>query len=137
MQRFRSLLLASPRLAALILAAALALRVLVPAGFMPDFGSAGPAIMMCSGTGPVAAPAAFQQEMAARGVVHHSGQDSEAAKGCAFADLALPLLGGADPVLLVAALLFLVAAALFHRAALPHAASPRLRPPLRAPPSSL
>ena len=137
MQRFRSILLASPRLAALILVAALALRVLVPAGFMPSVDGAGPAIMMCSGAGPVAAPAAFQREMAARGMIGHAGEEGEAPRGCAFADLALPMLGGADPALLVAALLFAVAAALFHRATLPTCASPRLRPPLRAPPLSV
>ena len=115
-----------PALAASILAAAMLLRVLVPVGFMPVVEHGRIALVVCPGV-TRAAPA-----MA--GMAHHGDDAATAADGCAFADLSLPVLPGADPALLAAAILFLIVTArLLAHAPPPHAA-PRLRPPLRGPP---
>lgn len=123
-----------PWLAALLLCAALVLRVAVPAGFMPMQTASGVRLMLCGGAAPVPAPVAKAMHGMAHGKAHDHG-GAETPKGCAFADLAVPLLGGADPVLSAGTLTFLVIAAFFFRPfrRLPMAA--RLRPPLRAPPA--
>jgi hypothetical protein len=118
----RSVLLRHPLLVLAIGLAALSLRLAVPAGFMPVLDSGGPALTLCSG------------QATAPGMAHHEQDGPKADSGCAFADLALPMIRGADPVLLAAALLVILAAGLFHAAALPSGAALRLRPPLRAPP---
>lgn len=121
----RSALLDHPWLALAIGLAALMLRLAVPAGFMPVVHHGQLGLAICSGYGNAAA-----------GPDHAMGSpDKPKADGsCAFADLALPLIGGADPVQLGAALLFIMAAALFFAALLPPRAGLRLRPPLRGPP---
>jgi len=112
-----------PGVAATIVAAALLLRVLVPAGFMPSFSGGQFNVSICTGKGPA------QLHLAVPG--EHS---ESAASPCAFADLSLPLLTDADPVQLAAALAFAVAAALVLAVALPARRTAHLRPPLRGPP---
>lgn len=118
-----------PWFVALIVAAALLVRLLVPAGFMPVFAGGAVTIAVCTGDGPmqviIPAPGATGQ---------HDDRGGHATSPCAFADLALPAIGGADPVLLAAALLFVIAAALAAVAAAPHRRIAHLRPPLRGPP---
>jgi hypothetical protein len=103
--------------------AGLMLRLAVPAGFMPVLDHGQLTLTLCSGYGAASVPA-----------LHHGQGEPSADNSCAFADLALPLVGGADPVQLAAALLFIAAAALFFAAVLPPSAGLRLRPPLRGPP---
>lgn len=115
-------------LAALVLLAALAVRVAVPAGFMPVAQGGSVTVQICSGTGPMtmAMPAPSKS-----GDPH---QQSKADMPCAFAGAALSFLSAADPILLAGAIAFVLALA-------PHAAPPLvvaqtayLRPPLRGPP---
>jgi hypothetical protein len=116
-------------LAALLLAAALALRLLVPAGFMPTVADGRITLMLCSGTQPV------QPRAAMPGMAHHESDGaSMAGSPCAYADLALPALGTGDAVLLVAALAFVMALAVRRIVPLPPRDAARLRPPLRGPP---
>ena len=143
---FRSTFRSHRGLAALVLLAALLLRIAVPAGFMPMATAQGVKLVPCSGEAPLELPPVSAPHAMAG--VHHSGAhpghhapvehaghgDAQAQSGCAFAELAVPLIGGADPIQLLAGILFIVAAALFFRAALPRPAAPRLRPPLRGPP---
>ncbi|QKS01890.1 hypothetical protein F9288_01725 [Sphingomonas sp. CL5.1] len=113
----------------MIVAAALAVRVLVPAGFMPTLDGGRIVIGICNGYGPAT------MAIAIPGLEHHDGEDGDRAHSpCAFADLALPMIGGADPVQLAGALLFILALALLLAEALPPRAAARLRPPLRGPP---
>lgn len=56
MTRLRSLLFAQRWLALAIVVAALAMRIVVPAGMMPAFGSGGPTVTICTGNGAVAVP---------------------------------------------------------------------------------
>lgn len=121
----RSALLKHPLLVLAIGLAGLMLRLAVPAGFMPVLHHGQLTLTICSGYGAAASRAPG---------LHHGQGEPGADNSCAFADLALPLIGGADPVQLAAALLFIVAAALFFAAALPPRAGLRLRPPLRGPP---
>ncbi len=125
MRLLRSALLKHPLLALATGLAALMLRLAVPAGFMPALHHGQLSLAICSGYGTAAAEPAH--EMA-------SPDKPKADGSCAFADLALPLVGGADPVQLAAALLFILAAALVFGAVPPRRAGLRLRPPLRGPP---
>jgi hypothetical protein len=145
-QPLRSALLKQPLLVAAILLAALLLRILVPAGFMPLVENGRLTLVVCSGYGPVTpAPAAHGEARAMPGMAHHAEPqhhqirhhetpEHQAQSPCAFADLALPAIGGADPIQLAAALLFIVAAALFVHGTLPPRAARHVRPPLRGPP---
>ncbi|ONF95349.1 hypothetical protein [Sphingomonas jeddahensis] len=139
MQPLRSALLKQPLLAAAILLAALLLRMFVPAGFMPMVENGRLTLVVCTGYGPAPMPAASEQAHAMPGMQHHQPAQHDPAQHqaqnpCAFADLALPAIGGADPVQLAAALLFIVTLALFGRSTAPPAATRHLRPPLRGPP---
>lgn len=128
----RHLLRSHARLAALVLAAALLLRVLVPAGFMPTWVDGRVTLTICPGTTP-AMPAVARHGAAMPGMAHHEDK-STAQSPCAYADLALPALGSANPALLAAALAFVLALALHRAIPLPPRSADRLRPPLRAPP---
>lgn len=125
-------MLKHPLLALAIGLAALALRLAVPAGYMPMLDHGRMALTICADSGPAFAKPSH--EIATPGVAHHDEGKSQARGSCAFADLALPLIGGADPVQLAAALVFILVTALFLGIALPPPAALRLRPPLRGPP---
>jgi len=116
------------RLAALVVAMALAVRILVPAGFMPTLQQDGSlTIALCNGTSPAT------MELKIPGMKHHGGEH-QTQERCAFSDLALPVLGGADPVQLAAAIAFLMLAAFFAVPAFDLRRARQLRPPLRGPP---
>ncbi|WP_375285868.1 hypothetical protein [Sphingomonas sp.] len=139
MTPLRSVIRQHSWLAALLLCAALVLRVAVPAGFMPMQTNGGVRLMLCGGAAPL--PPAVRAHGGHAAMHHaasapdHGDHGTDAPKGCAFADLAVPLLGAADPVLLASAIAFLVAAAFFFRPFLRLQAAAHLRPPLRAPPA--
>lgn len=120
------------RIATLLIVAALALKLIVPAGFMPIAARDGTiTVLMCTGTGPATI------EMAIPGlppVRHDIPAPAKADAPCAFAGLAMPIMAGADPLLLAAAIAFVMAMAIGAVTALPYRVPARLRPPLRAPP---
>ena len=135
----RSLLLHRAIVAALIVCA-LAVRLLVPAGYMPAVVGGSLRLELCSGTAPAApAPVAMagMHHAPVAGTEHGPPKpDAPASAGqpCAFAGLAAAALGSADPLLLASALAFVVLLAVRGRALRLPAPPPRLRPPLRAPP---
>ena len=134
MGTLRSIWLKHPLLALAIGLAALVLRLAVPAGYMPAVGQGGLALTSCSGSGPAAASApSHHSDSSVPGTYNDEGTP-KADSSCAFADLSLPVIGGADPVQLAAALIFILAAGLSLLAVLPPRAALRLRPPLRGPP---
>ena len=112
-----------------LLFCALILRVLVPAGYMPAWSGGTPTLQLCPGSVPAAAPMAGMHH----GAVKHEAPASPE-QPCDFAGLAAPVLGSADPVLLIAALAFAFALAVSGGALSLPAPPSRLRPPLRAPP---
>lgn len=120
-------------IAAFIVAAAMLLRVVVPAGFMPTTGDDGRlTVMVCSGDGSramtIAIPGLGKTEK-------RGGEHEKPGAPCAFAGLSAPSLGGADPILLAAALVLATLAALTADTPVRSIAARRLRPPLRAPPT--
>jgi len=127
--------------------AALALRLLIPAGYMPDSDAGGFAIVACPDAAmPMAAMAvsrdhgtpprhALAHPTGEHDDRHHDG-DRGGAKVCAFAGLSAPLLGGADPLLLVAVLAWVAATALVMRPLRIARRTPHLRPPPQGPPAT-
>ncbi|MBW6531725.1 hypothetical protein KZ820_13355 [Sphingomonas sp. RRHST34] len=126
MTSLRRTLANSPRLALWLVVAALAVRLLVPAGYM--LSPTRPlALVACPGVTPVA----------------HHGHDGSPAhqqapdQPCAFAALAAPLAVAAVAVLATLTLLVAATPTPRLRAAAAPRAPPRWRPPLRAPPLAL
>ncbi|MET0250691.1 MAG: DUF2946 family protein [Novosphingobium sp.] len=132
MSSIRRHLLQHRGVAALILLAALMMRVLVPVGFMPVIDHGAVTIILC----PSAVPQVQTHGMEMPGSAHHSdGKHSGKSEApCVFSGLSAPALSGADAVLLVAALLFAMMVATRTPDRRPFARAPRLRPPLRGPP---
>jgi hypothetical protein len=117
----------------LVVLAALLLRVLVPAGFMPAATPDGTiTVRICSdtGQGPAAVTIAIRGDEG--GEPHHGKSPAP----CAYAGLAMPALDGADAVLLALALAFVLTLAVQVEPTRPAGAFHRLRPPLRGPPIS-
>ena len=112
-------------LAAILVAAVLMLRIAVPAGTMPVMENHSLALVICTGTGP--ATGSIDIPLTKHGPA--------AAERCAFADLALPLLGAADTYIVALALAFALTLWLARLAPLSALRQPHLRPPLRGPPS--
>ena len=85
----------SGRIAPLLIALALAVRVLVPSGWMPD-QARGFAITLCTGAGAETA------WIDADGNIHKKAPATAPDHLCAFAGVAAPMLGGDPPVSIVA-----------------------------------
>lgn len=113
-----------------IVAAALLMKLLVPAGYMPTVSGNSVIIQICSGYGPMtmAMPMPGKQD---HGEDH---QQSKAEMPCAFSGLSAPTLAAADPVLLALAILFVMVVGARFIVPLPAASPAHLRPPLRGPP---
>lgn len=124
-------LLARRHLALLICAAALLLKLLVPAGYMITAEGGRVSLTVCTGLAPSAAVTAMPG-------MHHDMPAKDHGKPeqpCAFAGLAAQMLDAIDPTLLAAALAFIIAAALVRVLPAPPRRAAFLRPPLRAPPA--
>lgn len=130
MTRFRVFFLRYRALAFAVIALALAMKALVPAGFMLGTDSHALTVQLCDGYGDAARAVVIAVK--GHGDAGKSVHDQQA---CPFSGLLHGGLTGADPILLDAALAFIL---LLGFAALPFAAPhplARLRPPLRAPPA--
>ncbi len=130
MQLLRAFFLHHRRMAALLIALALAMKALVPAGFMLGHDSRVITVQICAD--------ALGQQITQKIVLpsSHSGDDkAKSDSPCHFSALGHAMLGGADPVLLALALVFILALG-FAPVLAP---APRriafLRPPLRGPPA--
>ena len=125
-------LLAQRRLAVLICAAALLLKLLVPTGYMIDGAAGRIAVVPCSGIVSIATAAEMHGGMSDHGP---SGKAGKAELPCAFAGLSAAALGTIDPVQLAALIAFVVATGVVGLP-LPSSIPPTgLRPPLRGPPA--
>lgn len=135
MSRFRGHIFAHARMTLVLLALALALKALVPAGFMLSVnGERMVTVTICAD----ASDAPRQMKIAISDKDDAAGGHSNAAKmdqPCAFSGLGHAALGGADPVLLAAALAFILVMGFAQPPALPLRSIAFLRPPLRGPPS--
>ncbi len=140
-------LFAQRHLAVLICAAALLLKLLIPAGYMIGQVDGRTAIILCPGSAPVAgmAPMAHDAAMAMDHghMVHdrsghgsgHSDKDHGRDMPCAFAGLTAPGLAATDPIQLALLIAFVMAVGLTMPVLLRPVAAPYLRPPLRGPPA--
>ncbi len=113
---------------AIVAALALLVRLLVPAGFMPQVAHGQIAIVTCPG-------------MAMASAAHHHADDAPAHDGferpCAFAAVAAPATLLAFVLLLVLPLVAVVRRPLLPEARPAPRVALRWRPPLRAPPTIL
>ena len=136
MSVLRALLLRHRALALLVLAAALCLKAVVPAGYMID-GSAGAiTVRLCNDASGAGAPAAITIPMKdAKGTIPGDQNGHKAAAACPYGALNLALLGGAAPALLLLALAFILTLGLASVRAPRRQRPAYLRPPLRAPPA--
>jgi hypothetical protein len=132
MTRLRHLIERRPAAMGLLLVLALALRLIVPAGFMPAASARGVTLVACPEWG--AAPT-----MAAHGATHdrddHGEPHRHAEPPCAFAGLGLPTLAAGDLTPLSPFTDAIALAATPLGRALRVAATDRLRPPTHAPPA--
>ena len=130
--------------------AVLAMRLLIPAGHMPVVDAGRFAIVVCpdaTGAAPMTGmadgdhattsphPDAHGQRSHGDGRHDGPGDNRGGGQACAFAGLSAPLLGGVDPVLLVAALAWVAAVALATPPPQAGRRVPYLRPPSQAPPA--
>jgi hypothetical protein len=133
MDSLRHLLLRHRALAALVFACALAMKLLVPAGYMAAPDGQMLTVSICAdATGgselrQIALP--MKGDPAPSG-----GEHGKAPALCAFASLAMGAIGGADAPLLALALAFIVLLGLIAGAAPAPRTAHYLRPPLRGPP---
>lgn len=124
-----------PGLASLLVALALLMKAWVPVGYMPATVDGRLLLALCSGSGAIAAPG-----ISTSGTIHDLGQPDPAAQHadspCLFSGLSSPLLSGACPLLLAAAIFLLFVAALRFQPLPPVRRAAHLRPPAQAPPAS-
>ncbi len=139
MAGLRRLFLDHRTLAAWLIVCALAMKILVPAGFMPVVSGGTVTIQICGGTAPsmptMMAKATMMAE-AMPGMTHHQdkGDHQSREMPCAFSGLSAPSLAAVDPLLLAIAIAFIVAIGFRRTSTTPVAARAYLRPPLRGPP---
>jgi hypothetical protein len=130
MQTIRTLIAHHARLAALLLALALCVRVLVPAGTMLNSEHGTITVSLCSNL--AAAPKAITIDVGS----HERGGDHAKDNPCAFTALAHAATAGADAPLLALALAFILVLGLAPARSLPLPQWAHLRPPLRGPPQA-
>ncbi|WP_226017871.1 hypothetical protein [Novosphingobium sp. FKTRR1] len=132
MHAVRAFFLSHRRLALLVIAAALCVKALVPAGYMPGSDTRTITVQVCADSiGHV-----FSKQIVVGQTGKAAGTDKSATSGhCAFSALGQAALGGADPLQLALALLFIVAAALAPLRTISPRRNRHHRPPLRGPPT--
>lgn len=136
MTRLRAFIRDNTRLTLVLLALALAVKAIVPAGFMLSAGGDRfLTVTICSD----ASGTPKQMQIALPGKQDTGGDHSDTAMNathCAFSGLGHLALGGADPLLLAGAVAFILLIGLAPLPALPRRELPFLRPQLRGPPRS-
>lgn len=135
MSSLRALSHSYARLTLVLVVLALAVKALVPAGYMmSSHGERFLTVTICAD-----ASGTKKQMRIAIPDKNETGSDhSEAAdksQPCAFSGLGHAALGGTDPILLAAALAFILLVGLAPLRSPPARDIPFLRPPLRGPPS--
>jgi hypothetical protein len=120
------------RLAIVLVALALCMKIMVPAGFMIGTAGKSLSIAICNGRG---ADLTTQINLPQTGQSHEkAAEQGKAADACPFAALTMAALSGGPTALLVVALAFILARGVWPAAVAQPAQPLFLRPPLRAPP---
>ena len=117
------------RMAMAVLLLAMAVKALVPMGFMLGADGGALIIRVCDGINH--GPAAIAIPVKAPKGADKAGHDQQA---CPFSALGHAGQAGADPIQIALALAFILLLGLAPPRAPTHLCAPRLRPPLRAPP---
>ncbi len=126
---FRGLILSHRWWAAALIALALAMKLAVPAGFMPVEQAGKIVVMVCTGMGQQ------QVEIDVPGMpAKQDGATRAAGQPCAFAGLGLDMMPGVDPVLLARALAFILALGFVGVAVVRVDRARQYWPPMRGPP---
>lgn len=135
MSRLRALIHDHFRLTLVLLALVLAVKAVIPAGFMLSGDTQRfLTVTICSDASGV--PKQMQIALPAKaGAASDHEKAADKGSPCAFSGIGHPMLGGADPLLLAAALAFILLLGLAPLPALPARGTPFLRPPLRGPPA--
>ena len=128
----RFLVLSRRWLALWLIAAALAVKAIVPAGYMVAPGKSF-TVAVCSGTGE--GTMTLTVPMSQDGKGKHDSTDKPAGGSCAFSALGFAAMGGADLALLVAAVAWLIALGIGPVVLPSLARVPHRSPPLRGPPA--
>lgn len=133
MAAFRLFLHDHRRFAVLLMALALAMKALMPAGYMVAAdGAQVLTITICAD----AQGGSYTKQI----VVPHSGKHAapaeQAKDACPYSALSMATLGGADATLLALALVFILALGFVAAPRLRLEQTLRLRPPLRGPPAT-
>ena len=133
--RLRALLLCHRALAILVVALALCLKAMVPAGYMVQQGAKVLTVAMCMDSTGQAMTRTIV--LPVKGLPGESAaKHAEAGKACAWSSLAMVSLAGADIALLALALAFILALGLAPAPLRLVRRAHYLRPPLRGPPAT-
>jgi hypothetical protein len=119
-------------LAAWLVGAALLIKVLVPAGFMPGTANGMMLIQLCTGQGAQT----VMMEIPGKAGDHEQDNHKKADMPCAFAGLSTPSLAATDPVLLAIALAFIIVSAFRVTPTRTLERGIYLRPPSQGPPAT-
>lgn len=132
MDAFRHVLLVRRRITFAVIALAISMKALVPAGYMIDTRDHVLTITICADatSGHIISK---QIVIPGKPVQGQSGQ-AKNSEVCAFSGLAMAGVSGADPALLAQALAFILLLGFAAVAPLRITSARRIRPPLRAPP---
>lgn len=133
MNRLRRLAFSNRVFACALIALALAMKLALPAGFMPVMSGGQIVVAMCAGSGPMTMAIAIPGLK--QGKSESSGEHDKADAPCAFAGNSAPALGALPEFLLAVAIAFIVALGLRPLAFPASPEPPYLRPHLRAPPA--
>ncbi|KQN30512.1 hypothetical protein ASF00_07220 [Sphingomonas sp. Leaf34] len=125
--------------------AALAMKLLVPTGYMIANQSGHIAITLCPGVAPTTATSGGMHmttpdhAMSGHAMPDHDPSTSHGKTElpCAFSGLSAQALASVDAILLIAAIAFVVATGVRPIRPPVHPSAPHLRPPLRGPPTLL
>ncbi len=142
MQTARRLIRHHRHLTGIVLVLVLALRVIVPSGFMPTVSDGRIVVAVCSGSGPmsITRPPPATHAVAGlhgdRNEPEHQPDHGKMDQPCAFAGLSTLAIAAVDAALLTVALALVAALAVRIAAPLATARASYLRPPLRGPPAA-
>jgi hypothetical protein len=125
---FRAFFLSHSRVAALLVALALFMKALIPAGYMLGSESRTITVLICADS----LGHTITKQIDVGGKDHGK---TKADAPCAFTALTHCMLGGADPIQLALALLFILALAFTPLVPAACKRAQYLRPPLRGPPA--
>ena len=134
MTAFRAFFLRHRAMALAMIALALMMKALIPAGMMIGSDAHALTVQICDGYGDAAHAPAKALVIAVKG----QGQTGKATpdhQACPYSALGHASLAGADPVLLATALAFILLVGPSGAGFAPVRPLARLRPPLRAPPA--